>query len=98
MNSAEGVTEEARTLFENDFFGQLVVEYKENESRSVIERDDFDTGFQPYQVVEVTEDYIRIKESSKILGDTETTIYPDGECFYVIVSKFQFREYFCRVK
>jgi hypothetical protein len=98
MNSIAEVSEESRKLFENGFFGQLVVEYKENESRSLIEEDGFDTGFQSYHVVEVNDSYIKIIESNDILGDIETTMYPDGDCFYVIVSKYEFREYFCRVK
>ena len=98
MNQVDGVTEKARELLEDDFFGNLVVEYREKETRAINEKDDFDTGFLPYEVLEVSEDRIRIKESSEILGETETTIYPEGDCYYVIVSKFEFREYFCRVK
>jgi len=98
MNGNEGVTEKARTFLENDFFGQLVAEYKENEYRAVNEKDDYDTGYQPYEVVAVEKGFIRIKGAPDILGDTETTIYPAGECFYMIVTKFEFREYFCKVK
>jgi len=98
MSSNEGVTEKASVFLENDFFGQLVVEYKENEYRAVNKKDGYDTGYQPYEVVVVEKEFIRVKGAPDILGDTETTIYPEGKCFYVIVTKFEFREYFCKVK
>ena len=83
-----------KELFENDFFGNLVVEYRENEARAISEKDGFDTGFLSYEVLEVSEEWIRLKESSENLGDTETKIYPEGECYYEILSKFVFRNNF----
>lgn len=97
MNRAKDVTPEARALFENDFFGHLVIEHKEHESRATNEKDDYDSGFEPYEVVEVTDKYIRIKEWSELLQQfDETTLYLEGDCYYVITSKYEFREYFCK--
>lgn len=97
MNSVEGVTAKARELLENNFFGNLVVEYKENEYRAINAMDEYDSGFVPYEVLEVTDKYIRIKEWNDLLGEQEESkIYLEGDCYYVITSKFNFREYFCR--
>lgn len=97
MNSVEGITPKARELFENDLFGHLVIEYKENEYRAINEKDNYDSGFIPYEVLEVTDRYIRIKEWCDILKEyEESTLYLDGDCYYIITSKFNFKEYFCR--
>jgi hypothetical protein len=98
MRQAEGVPSEARALFENDFFGNLVVEYRENEARMVSDKDGLDSGFQPYEVLGVASDRIRIRELGNAMGDSEKTLYFEGDCFYIVVSRFEFREYFCRVE
>lgn len=97
MNSAEGVTPKAKTIFEDDFFGHLEVEWKEKESRAINVRDDYDSGYEPYEVVEITEEYIKVKEWSDILQQhDEYTLHFEGNCYYIITSKFEFREYFCK--
>ena len=97
MNGVEGVTKKAREVFENNFFGHLVVEYKEKEYRSINDKDNIESSFVPYEVLEVTDRYIRIREWSDLLKENEeSTLYFEGDCYYVITSKFNFREYFCR--
>ena len=97
MNSVAGVVPKVRELFENDFFGHLVVEYKENEYRSINEKDNYESSFKPYEVLEVTDGYIRIRDWNDLLKDSEeTTLHFEGDCYYALTTKYNFREYFCR--
>ena len=97
MNNVKGVTPEARALFEDDFFGHLIIEWKEHESRAVNEKDKYDSGYESYQVLETINEHITLKEWNDILQRyDEYTLYLEGDCYYVITSKFEFREYFCR--
>lgn len=93
----EGITPQTRAFLERDFFGHLVVEIRENDSRTTNERDDYDSGFEPYEVLEVTNDYIRIKAWSNFFQDyDERILHLDGDCYYEIFAGFKFRQYFCR--
>ncbi len=97
MNSVDGVTPKARKLFESDFFGSVIIEYRADVVRSIDEKEDYVSDFVPYEVIEVTDKYIRIKEWSDLLQEYEEwNIYMEGDCYYVITSKFNFKEYFCR--
>ena len=93
----EGITPQTRAFLENDFFGYMVVEIRENESRTTNEKDNYDSGYEPYEVLEITDDYIRIKAWSNFFQNyDERKLYLDGECYYEIFAEFKFREYFCR--
>ena len=96
MNSVE-ITPQAKSLFEKKMFGQLVIEYKENEFRWINKHDNYDSGYLPYQVLEVNANSIIIKQKMDLLGEFVTNIYPEGNCYYIIVSKFRFKEYYCRL-
>ena len=93
----EGITSRTRAFFENDFFGHLVVEIREKESRTFDPRDDYDSGYEPYEVLEVSKEFIRIKAWSNFFKDyDERVLYLDGDCYYEIFAEFKFRQYFCR--
>ena len=97
MNAVVGMNEEVREYFENNLFGHLQVEWLKEKSRAVNEIDDFDIGYVPYEVLEVDSKFIRVREWSSFLNDyDESTLYLDGDCYYVITTKYEFREYFCR--
>jgi hypothetical protein len=98
MRQVDGVPGEARALFENDFLGNLIVEYREDTARMVSDKDGLDSGFQPYEVIEASADQIRIRELGNAMGDSEKTLHFEGDCYYIVVSRFEFREYFCRVE
>ena len=103
MRVTPGVTDKAKELFENNFFGKLVVEYKEDTYRAkyVDEEDNLEEFYKyyPYKVIEVNEDYYLVESYSQLLGENEIKkIYKDGDCYYVLISKWSFREYFCRTK
>jgi hypothetical protein len=97
MNKIGEIDSEVRKYLDNDFFGHLEVEWLRSTSRAVNPKDEFDTGFEPYEVLEVTPKYIKVRVWSSILEDyDESTMYLEGNCYYVITSKYEFREYFCR--
>jgi hypothetical protein len=76
MHQLGGLSPEAVELFENDFFGKLVVEYRRDTARSTFPDEDYDTGFEPYEVLEVAPGYVKIREWSKTLGQwSDATIH-----------------------
>ena len=97
MNRVEGVTLEARELFENDFFGNAVVEYKEDVFRITDKKLDYVSDFEPYEILEATSTKIRLKSWNSVFEEyQEWDLFLNGDCYYIIVSKFEFREYYCR--
>lgn len=93
----EGITSRTRAFFEKDFFGHLVVEIREQESRTLDPRDNYDSGYEPYEVLEVSNEFVRIKAWSNFFQDyDERILYLDGDCYYEIFAEFKFRQYFCR--
>ncbi len=88
--------EKFRELFENNFFGKLVFEFTKNKIYSEF---DGETSEGSYKVVRSTDESITVRARSSLLQeDEETTYYLDGEAIYTIVSKYDFREYFKRIK
>ncbi len=85
-----------RDLFENNFFGNLEFQFTENKIYSELDGKKYE---EPYEVISYTDKSITIKSWSILLQeDEETTYYIEGEAIYVIISKYNFREYFKRVK
>jgi hypothetical protein len=103
MRSTPGVPEKSKEVWGNNIFGKLVVEYKENTYRSKfeLEEDNIEEFYQyyPYKVLEKGTNYYLLESQHQLFDETETkTIYMDGNCYYVLVSKWKFREYFCKIK
>ena len=103
MQAVSGITEKARKIFENDFFGRLIAEYRDSEGRVYFDRDGDNTEemktFYPYQVLEENEEIFVIRVHDELEGgQREVTLHRDGDCYYLPVPKWDFREYFCRVK
>lgn len=97
LDDIEGITPQTRAFLANDFFGHLVVEIQVDKSRTTHEKDDYDSGFEPYEVLEVSDDYIRLKTWNNFFQDyDERTLYLEGNCYYEIFVEFEFRTYFCR--
>jgi hypothetical protein len=89
----------ARSHFEDDFYGHLIVEYRVDTVRARFDNSNYDTGYQPYEVIEVSEEKIVTSEWNEILQKFETsTTFIDGECIYGISAEYEFREYFCPVE
>lgn len=97
VNDTAGLTRQSRAFLEDDFFGHQETEIRTNDSRTIDQRDNYDSGFEPYEVLEVADDYIRIKAWSNFFqGYDERILYLEGNCYYEIFKQFKFRQYFCR--
>ena len=95
----KGIAPQSRAILENDFFGHLETEIGETASRTTDQRDHYDSGDEPYQVLEVADGYVRIRAWSNFFQDyDERTLYLEGDCYYEVFRQFEFRQYFCRVK
>jgi hypothetical protein len=102
MNQTTGVTKRAKEVFENDFFGRLNIEYRKDEWRSYFdgEEDGIDGNeiFLPYTLVEETDKEFIIEYYDEINEEKVTQILRrEGDCYWLPVSRWQFREYFCKV-
>lgn len=96
MHKHPEVTEKSRKLFENDFFGHLIVTYTAT---------DYLTDFKnihtktTYKVLDSTPGYVDTEHYEELYGkDVKERVYIDGPMIYVITSKYEFREYFKRIK
>jgi len=99
MREIADMPPQARSYFENDFYGHLIVEYRVDTVRARFDNSGYDTGYQPYQVVEVTDGKIVTREWNEILKifETSETFFDDG-CIYGISAQYAFREYFCPIE
>lgn len=99
VDRVEGITPQTRAFLHDDFFGHMEVEIKTNESRTTHEKDNYDSGFGPYEVLEVSDGFVRIKSWNSFFQDYDIrTLYLEGECYYEIFREFEFRQYFCRTE
>jgi len=96
MAAANNIPAEVQTLLSNDFYGHLTVEYRIDTVRAHFDNQNYDTGYQPYEVVSVDGDVIVTREWNELREVfEESTTYLDGECIYGINPDYGFREYFC---
>jgi hypothetical protein len=104
MRATPGVTKKAKDIFENDFFGRLIIEYKIDSYRARYEdeEDNIDEfhHYYPYRVLDRGDNYYILETRIPLVKDNlrQKTIYMDGECYYQLVSRWNFREYFCRIQ
>jgi hypothetical protein len=97
LDGIKGISPQTRAFLANDFFGHLVIEIREDESRTFDARDDYDSGLEPYEVLEVADKFVRINAWSNFFQDyDERVLYLEGDCYYEIFVEFKFRSYFCR--
>lgn len=97
VNRTQGLSAQSRAFLEDGFFGHLQTEIRKSESRTVSEKDNYDSGFEPYEVLEVSDDFVRIKAWNSFFQDyDERVLYLEGDCYYEIFKQFNFRQYFCR--
>ena len=98
MREIGGLSPEAVALFEADFFGHLIVQYRRTTVRSRLVDDNYDTGFQPYEVLEATSRHVTIRSWDPTIAEwLETTLYIDGDLIYALTGRTNFREYFRRL-
>ena len=99
MHQVADLPTRARMHFESDFYGHLVVEYRVDTVRAWFNNSNYDTGYQPYKVISVSDEKIVTSEWNEILEIFEPSItFIDDECIYGISANYAFREYFCPLK
>ena len=97
VDRVKGITPQTRAFLHDDFFGHMEVEIRKYESRTTHEKDNYDSGFGPYEVLEVSNRFVRIKTWNAFFQDYDVrTLYLEGDCYYEIFKEFEFRQYFCR--
>ncbi len=102
MNEVGGVSAKARRVFENGFFGRLNAEYREKDGRVYFDNAEDNTEenykHHPYTLIEETDEYFLIKYFD-LLEETsiEMKMYREDNCYFMHVSQWKFREYFCKV-
>jgi hypothetical protein len=96
MNQTADLPPHARSRFENDLYGHLIVEYRVDTVRARFDNSNYDTGYLPYEVIAVSDGKIETREWNEILQIFETsTTFIDDKCIYGISAEYSFREYFC---
>ncbi len=102
MRDNEEVTEQARVTFEDDLFGKLVAEYTLSGVRFYYEDDSENVEgmkvFRPYSILRQSNSEIVIRYLDQLTDEfIERVLHLENNCYYVLVSKWKFREYFCRM-
>ncbi|WP_223669570.1 hypothetical protein [Kangiella shandongensis] len=96
MESTKGIPEKSREFFRNDFFGKLVVEVKRENFSSYFAGKAVESNTK-YEAKKIDDNNFIIKSYDEITQDyTELKITFIEDCYYTLVSKWQFREYFCK--
>jgi hypothetical protein len=92
------VTEKAKEVFGNNFFGRLIVVFGSNGSTAYFEGEQppDQATFTPYEIVESKADSVVLRVSSSGV-EWLSKWYCDEDSIYTHVSKWEFREYFRRL-
>ena len=103
MRETDGVTPEAKVIFDGDFFGQLVVEFQNDSYRAkFIKAEDNVEALEKYYdygVIEETDEFFLIENYERLFEKKEIRkLYKAGNCYYQFVSSWQFKEYFCKIE
>ena len=95
------ITDRVRKLFENKFFGRLVLVVTEKQSASywAEEEGKAKLEFEPYEISEVGKDYLVVKYTNPMLDTKEKKRwYFENGYMYTYTSKWKFREYFRKIQ
>jgi hypothetical protein len=104
MHATPGVTKKAKEMFENNVFGKRVVEYKIDTYRARYENEEDNSEalnrYYTYRVLEKGENYLILEYRIPLVKNNlrRKTIFMDGNCYYELVSRWNFKEFFCRIK
>ena len=98
MRETDDIPAVMRQRFEADYYGHLVIEYRQETVRAYFDNSDYDSGYVPYEVLSVDADRIVTREWNEIFGVFElSSTWFAGDCIYGLSAEYAFREYFCRV-
>lgn len=99
MRASDKVDPLARAMFEDDFFGRLVVVYRPHESRSYFIDGEERPDFEPHNIVDSGPNHVTFSTpDNEALGlDVERTWYVDGDLMIVRMEEWGFVEVFRRI-
>jgi hypothetical protein len=99
MRKHPEVSEKARAVFEAKFFGRLVQVIRERDFATYwVDEKPAQLAFQTYVSVTINaRDSVTVVVRDEFNEFNKRTLYLEGQCFYALVTKWRFREYFCRV-
>jgi hypothetical protein len=96
MRATPGIPDATRAALADDYYGHLIVEYRKKTMRAHFDDRKYDSGYQPYRVVETAPGYVVTDDWNEVVGEFQrTTTYFDAECIYGLAPEYGFREYFC---
>lgn len=98
MQQSDKVSAEMRAVFEDHFFGRLVVEFRETERASYFQGDSESPLFEPYDIIDSGPDFVTFRETGNAPGlGNPRTWYVDGDLMAVEIQEWGFVEFFRRV-
>ena len=100
MRASELIDRDARLVFEDAFFGRLIVEYRQYEGRSYFADSDQRPDFEPHDIVSSGPNFVtfRVPDNEKLGLATERTWYVDGDLLIVQLEEWGFVEAFRRIE
>ena len=100
MRGSKLVDAAARATFEDEFFGRLIVDYRQFEGRSYFVDSAERPEFEPHDIVDSGPSFVtfRAPDNEKLGLDTERTWYVDGDLMIVRLDEWGFVEVFRRIE
>jgi hypothetical protein len=105
LNQIDGISEDSREYLKQNVFGLLTREFTDSQTRAYFGRNkdgEEATAFGPYRILELTDAKIKVEHTDPLTGKIISSVfyldnrYLDNDCYYELVSKWQYKEYFCR--
>lgn len=108
--SIDGMPPKAVEFFEK-YLGHMIVEFRENEKRTYFDNCEEDCDdencietvcneakkFNQYKIIKETNNHFIISYFDEFENKTiETTLYREANCYYLIITKYNIKEYFCK--
>jgi len=100
LNATEGISEDSQEYLKQNVFGLLTREFTDSEIRTYfgnVKEGAPESTFQPYRILQESDNAIAIEHTDPLTNKVmQSTFYLAGDCYYELVSKWQYQEYFCR--
>lgn len=100
MNAVKEIPEKTRVFLSTDFFGRLVNVVREDSFATYfVDENPEELEFSPYKLEIVNKNVIRTTYyDENIESEVSQVLTFEDDCYFVLISRWEFNEYFCRVK
>ncbi len=96
LNQIEGISEQSLKYLKQNVLGRLTVEFTNTTTRSYFGQAKSDDKFSPYKVLQQTDGFSKIEHTDPLTGKIIISpLYWQNDCYYELVSKWQYKEFFC---